>query len=74
MYLEHYILEAVGITDCSIGEKIKDKLTCEKACIKLNLPKKEMIDGFVCYKSHAGNCGADTQIGSSASLLCKITG
>ena len=69
-----YFLEKEGIDDCSVGEKVRDSTTCEIACKNLNFTLKEMIDGLLCYRSKAGNCGADAKIGSTASLICKIDG
>ena len=51
-----------------------DSISCEIACKNLNFTLKEMIDGLLCYRSKAGNCGADAKIGSTASLICKIDG
>ena len=69
-----YFLEKEGVNDCSVGEKVRDSISCEIACKNYNFPLKEMIDGLLCYRSKTGDCGADTKIGSTASLICKIDG
>ena len=62
------------MNDCSVGEKVRDSISCEIACKSFNFPLKEMINGLLCYRARTGDCGADAKIGSTASLICKIDG
>ena len=65
----------IGAKNCPDGDLIRDKLTCQKACKKLKLPEKEMIDAlFQCYKDKQGNCNHNSyEIPVGASLICKTT-
>ena len=56
---------------CSEGEIITDRTLCEDACRELDLPQKEILDNFKCYKDGAGNCYQNGHHGAGASLICN---
>ena len=51
---------------------ITDESTCIKACMRLNVPLKEILGNYKCYKDSQGNCYQNGQNGDGASLICKM--
>ena len=49
-----------------------DESTCIKACMRLNLPLKEILGNYKCYKDGLGNCYQNGRNGDGASLICKM--
>ena len=58
---------------CSKGETIKDKTLCKDACRELDLPQKQILGDFECYKSKTGDCYQNGQNRAGASMICKIS-
>ena len=60
-----------GQADCPNGDFINDQAMCKNACTQLNVPHKEILGGFVCYKDGGGNCHQNGKNGGGASMVCK---
>ena len=70
---DQFVFATRGTEECSDGETITDKSTCIKACMRLNVPLKEILGSYNCYKDGQGNCYQNGQNGGGASLICKTS-
>ena len=71
---QDYYLETRGKTSCSGGNLINDKETCITACDDLEIPKKSILGGYVCYKDSRGYCYQNGHNGAGASMVCTNKG
>ena len=51
-----------------------DQSTCKTACDKLNIPKKQILGNYGCYKDGGGNCHQNGKNGGGASMICMVNG